>query len=325
MTSFSTSPLFVLRKTKNKILSASILLMLLVPVYSAAQEYQPLLNEDAHWNYEHQITCLPFVIAFYNYSVFLEGDTTINDTTYKKVYRPHREWTTANEGCLEPMLQDTGYVGGLREDEAERMVYFFPPGEDEESEILLYDFSMELGDTLNPYLSVNWDSNVPIVDSVDFVEINGNMHKRMFIRSDWNHYIIEGIGSNFGLVEPFPNATVDAPVTELICWTNGDGHYPDSVEACNLITDVQEIATRKTEISVFPNPAVETIRIQSSEELSGKEIEVQIVNDKGQVVHQEKGTYRSTKTISIAHLSAGTYLVRMKVGPEIATSTFLKL
>lgn len=288
-----------------------------------AQEYQSLLDETAQWNYQHQTFCEPFTPSVYEYSVHINGDTTINGMTYKQLFRPHLAWIDEeDEGdCSENFILATGYVGALREDEAERTVYFAPPGEDE---VVLYDFNQEAGDPLNDYLMSNWNGDPIFIEAVDSVEIGGFFRTRIVIDSTLQSYIIEGIGSTFGLIDLFPPGALDSPGTELICWQTESANYPeqDPMESCLLITDVSEAMADHLQFTIFPNPAEEYLRIKLVENMP--QAELLIANSNGQVVHRQELANSASIEVQVAHLSPGKYFITLKSDEYSGTNRSLK-
>jgi hypothetical protein len=135
--------------------------------------------------------------------------------------------------------------GQLREDTLTHKVYYrrvadYPEG-------MIYDFNLEAGDTVlvdNQW----WDYGIDpmICDSTDFVSINGEMKKRIYLfRLDNQVRVpyypietwIEGIGSDLGLMysgaksEPSAGGSIDL----LCCSQNGTTLWMDSLFACCYI------------------------------------------------------------------------------------------
>jgi hypothetical protein len=111
--------------------------------------------------------------------------------------------------CLnasDSLQQEWIYEGTIREDTINKQV-FYKYGE---IEGLIYDFSLEVGDTVqvdNQYFNYHVVSLV--VDSIDMVDVNGIIRKRFFLFGIQNPMMdpyypdeiwIEGIGSNFGIM-----------------------------------------------------------------------------------------------------------------------------
>ena len=135
------------------------------------------------------------------------------------------------------LLQTWTIVGSVREDTIAKQVFFKTGGQ----EGLIYDFSLEVGDTVqidNRYLNHNFG---PVVcDYIDQVNINGLLKKRFslthLLRSErepgfrfetW----IEGVGSNYGILHSGYGA-LEAPgsgISMLCCNQYGNTIYMDSL------------------------------------------------------------------------------------------------
>lgn len=136
----------------------------------------------------------------------LEGDTVINEKLYRKV------------------VTENGYVGGIRE---EGTKWFAVIKYLRTTEALLYDFSYNLGDTIDAPGSEGYTKYHVIVTKVDSIMLeNGVKRKRLVINNDYTW--IEGVGdieSLFDPIEPTINwkcmpRCVDciSPQSVLVCF-----------------------------------------------------------------------------------------------------------
>lgn len=117
------------------------------------------------------------------------GDVSINGKDYMR---------------LMDLYSSESYVGALREDG--HKVYFLPNGE--KREYLLYDFGLELGESVD--VGLNGESHVVTVVGIDSVYVLG-VRRRLRIEDEtirdnhwsWPAYWIEGIGSDLGILSPY--------------------------------------------------------------------------------------------------------------------------
>lgn len=117
-----------------------------------SQQYEPMVVEGNRWRViKRYATTIPPYLEIYEYH--LHGDTTINGKAYKKVY--HRELEAVNNDYMEPYKQiGSSYLRlCLREDTVNKVVYCYPiteiiSGCPVESEFVLNDFSLQVGDTI---------------------------------------------------------------------------------------------------------------------------------------------------------------------------------
>lgn len=163
-----------------------------------AQSYKPLAVDGVHWIivFNEDETILP-VDQLYEY--YCEGDTLLNNVLYKKIFK--RDMEVTQSGPPFTPISEYQIAGFIREDTITKKVYaidwvtdFFdlcPNGE----EHLLYDFSLNTGDTVN-FCLYPWNDHV-IIDI--FYSNSYNQTVKTF-RTNMAFYF-EGIGSEFGLFE----------------------------------------------------------------------------------------------------------------------------
>lgn len=149
----------------------------------------PLVSENALWSHV-EIHCLPGYNSYSSRYYAFINDTVIGETIYQKLYATNSP-------------DQTGwYLWGLyREDTSIGKVWYrsvYP-----ESEGLVYDFSAQVGDTVEIYNPVfSAESIRLIVLEKNMVEVGGILRKQLkmwepqHIQSEiW----IEGIGSLYGI------------------------------------------------------------------------------------------------------------------------------
>jgi hypothetical protein len=166
------------------------------------QKYHPFKESDASWIVSAGGTQ---GAPCYEVKYFMDGDTVLNGLSYIKIKSYGWYGSSGINGC-EPWAYWTyhgtpSYVGGLRNDTAQRKVYFLRSSDTTES--LLYDFSLSIGDTLHPGFN-NLNAGDVVVDSFDSVFVGNNYRRIMYVNSYGGGSIsgiIEGIGSQSGLVE----------------------------------------------------------------------------------------------------------------------------
>jgi len=183
---------------KKIILTISIFLQFISSFAQKEYEYVPFPTSDAIWSevyyFKDDANWQP--PAYERFAVNGE-DTIINDIVYKKIY----------------MFLDTvfdkntaTYVGALREDDQKRiwlkMDTPLHPSKPIYKETLLYDFSVNEGDTIkSEYLNVQYPFEGVVVEKIDTIQICNTYRKKIKIKTDeWiDLEWIEGIGSLHGL------------------------------------------------------------------------------------------------------------------------------
>lgn len=164
------------------------LLLVIVPVVSFGQDYEPLLKEGKTWTYIHN---KPFSEDYYYFTLVAKGDTTINDLTYKKIY----DVSTDN------------YQYALREDG--KQVFCVRPNRDMPE--LIYDFGKEAGEIVSEVEDTDGKTVLRVL-AVDAIKYGDRLLHRMEVVEEYlendqvigsgNGIWIEGLGSSCGLVSP---------------------------------------------------------------------------------------------------------------------------
>jgi hypothetical protein len=180
-------------------------------------------------------------------------------------------------------------------------VYYLSPKDSIER--LLYDFNMKVGDTVKGYLE-SWTSPADVVKSIDTVLVGKTYRKRWYINSCYGIYIIEGIGSTYGLFELSPGCVTDMANFSLTCFRqNGNTLYPDTAN-CRLITSVNHPDNISEQINIFPNPSSGSFTV----ELTNADIkEILITSLPGNIILKEEVNKQSK--ITICQLLRGTYIL----------------
>ena len=296
-----------------------------------AQQYVPFPDSNAIWRVEYtQYQVLPP----FDYQYTIKGDTIIHNLNYKIINCSgvNNNFTFFN--CN---------IGALRQDTVSRKIYFiafsgscFPVPFLATGDSLLYDFSLNIGDTLHnqfnlPYYYMNLKLYIEDIDSV----LLGNTYHKRFILGvvGGTHnpaYLIEGIGSTNGLLEPIDNLYMDADYSLLICFSlNDTSLYPSySPSACPIITNINDVNELKNKLNIFPNPSSDNIIIESPPQST-----IEISNIEGQLIKTlaASGTKTnidhvgwSSYVVDISALPCGVYVVQVKTEKGVAVKKFIK-
>ncbi|MBN1414512.1 MAG: T9SS type A sorting domain-containing protein [Bacteroidales bacterium] len=238
---------------KKAFLALFIICPLLSEGLSQEYSYVPFPDSNAVWSEIYyppafsgdQPTCQSYVL--------FNEDTVINDKTYHKLYR-------LNDTVID--RQNAIYMGGIREDSSKRVYYLgkhpFPSDYPEDEELLLYDFSVDIGDTVrNVMFALSYQFLV--VTSIDTLSFFNDNSLRKRINFDYPFVKwMEGIGNNMGLLFFSGDIPSDGTWNDLICFFHNDTliyHYSVYDGCFCTITGIDE--KRKTddiEIVFYPNP-----------------------------------------------------------------------
>ena len=227
-------------------------------------------------------------LVFDNMFVALDADTVVNQQTYNKIIK--------NESI---------YYGALREETGR--VFFIP--KDSLQEFLLYDFTVQTGDTLHQVYMEDPGGDAAIkedlvVSYVDSSLVGGVYRKQFFLDNDG--YWIEGVGCQYGLFV-FPYIMVSYWEAELTCMSIGEFTvYPEAGNTpCAKVSSVEEVI--KADFTVYPNPANESLFIESISLRDNQQ--VKIYNQLGKLVLNSE---HKNGSVDISTLPAGLYFIELE-------------
>jgi len=246
------------------------------------------------------------------YSIVMSGDTLINSIVYHKVNTPYvMSYSTGTCGSS----ASAGYKGAIRQEVSNRKVFIIPPSTAVEQ--LLYDFTLQVGDTVKGYIATSF---VPpdIVQKIDSVLIVSTYRKRWAINPCFNSlFLIEGVGFNYGLLQRSPGCIIDESGFEVTCFRqDGTTLFPDTITSCDfLLTDVKNISSESISFSISPNPTTRVFSISTSEESK-----FSIYDVFGREVYQSTSQLANqSATVNLSSQPKGIYFVRIKANAKIFT------
>lgn len=227
-----------------------LFIFIFLSFFSKAQTsiYHSFPDSNAVWNIHfHSTHVVMTTVTDEYYSITLSNDTIIHSHSYHKLIIPHIQ--TTNVGLCQQFFFP--YAGAIRQDTINKLVYFFPPSDT--TEILLYDFNLQVGDSIRGFFENLYPDKVLSIDSV---LIENTYRKR------WNFYgplnqIIEGIGSTYGLCQiPEPTSFTNcySGLTLTCFYQNNVTVFPDTSTTCQIINSIPIQASELYTSSVQPNP-----------------------------------------------------------------------
>lgn len=269
--------------------------------------YHPFPDSAAMWNINNSYMCWlsPYNMVYQDYSIIMPGDTIIGSETYHKLVIPVLQ--TIHSSCAPGTTYLNIYKGAIREDTAARKVFIVPPAANTEE--LLYDFTMQVGDTVRGYIESQQQFNPDIVLSIDSVLVGNNYRKRWNIDNQYSISFIEGIGSTYGLVEYSFSSATDQLMISISCFQqNGQTLYPDTLSNCLqigiLFDGINSDDTDSDLLSVFPNPSEGSANLDFRKSTGG---EIVLTDLSGRIILQQRIANQSR--FSIENLESGTYML----------------
>lgn len=252
----------------KKFLLALIICCNSISLPAQTSVYHPFPDSSANWNYSYWNVCWGILgnssIDYYN-SYFIGQDTLINNVSYHSFQIPAFVFY-AGPHCTPPgfYILPGKYAGAFRNDHPNKKVYIVP--EADSIEQLLFDFDMQVGDSLKGFLSICFPNAVcDTVIAIDSVLVGNAYRKRWHINSDYHVYFIEGIGSTYGLLRYVPTNVTDHDDIILDCFTqNGQPLYPDTLGSCPLLTSLATLPSTEIIIKIHPNPSNGNVKVEMS-------------------------------------------------------------
>lgn len=244
------------------------------------------------------------------YNYYTNGDTIINSVSYKKIYEKgqgyYAWYSSPPSNC-----PSTGYYTYSNSSSSyfirsiNKEMYIRRPSDTNEQ--LLYDFDLSVGDSL-PLSFNNFSPNV-VVSAIDSVYTPYGYRKRFSLSGDtWSQYLIEGVGTDKGLVEP-----IQVPLEcgyNLICYSLNDStFYPNLGANCELANVIKEYAN-EINFSISPNPfnTATTIKLDQVYETT----ELIIYNLYGQKVKSINIGLTTEFLLEKENLTSGIYFISLK-------------
>lgn len=293
---------------KLKFFLLSISIILLQQVY--AQEYNPTAVEGVHWviRYDDNSTFEP-VDGLWEY--FASGDTVVNGLTYKKILK--RDLVVTQNGPPFETEEEYELFGLIRDDTLNKKVFAFNLQENNnycpvDEEYLLFDFSLNIGDTVN--LCIHPDFFDFVIQDISTSTVLGFTTK-LFEGED---ILYEGMGSNYGLFEemfaPFKKNRRYVYSTFL--------YYYCREEPCDLFVSTEYHMESKS-VEIYPNPTNSVLNIKN--DYNTKINRIFIYNSLGQ---KQIEIYQNTNQIDISKLKNGVYFIEFESEEKFIRKKIIK-
>ena len=276
-----------------------------------AQEYDPLVGEGKQWN--EVLTYVPWPpIHRETHAYKMDGDTLFEGTAYKKLFTTQDEQYNNWEFC------------GLIRDTYEGQVFYRKYRRDRsfETETMLYDFSMQPGD------SICYDESncLLLLRKSDTILDNGSIRKRYDFQYKENGYLwekyetwIEGIGSELGLLRPGSLYLVGG-THDLLCYYEDEDLVWQNprFNSCYINTDGVEENEAESWVTVYPNPATTWVAVDYTLPAGATKAQMRIVNALGMTVATYDLQGKETqKVLDLRDMASGVYTYTVSCGRYI--------
>ena len=285
---------------KNKV----VLLSVLIALVANAMAYTPIVEEGYKWNIVNRNAMLDAngTIEYKTIVEKIEGDTIINDVTYKKV------WHTTDVDLVQYEL-----IGIVREDIENQKVYAIIDG----NEYLLYDFACSVGDKITILIGLfNAEQTELTIKAIDVVaDLNGNEIKKFTAESSkCNVVFYERYGSENGWYMRQYSSIVGGGINFMICAFDVDGELLFKPDYDNELDEIEDCYINETKTNV-PNVELQKGDVYYNSESSVLVFDVEnpmsitIYDAMGKMVENRELAF-GTKEISL-DLNMGVYIVNI--------------
>ena len=270
---------------------------------------QTFLQENKTWNV---VKCMNFS-GCETQSFRILGDTAIGQVDYKKLYSTY-----------DTTLTNWNLYGAMRENNNQILIYNL----DLESEELLYDFNLSVGDTFSTIVNTPdyFGCSVElVVSSIDTVILENNEPRQRFTFSgeQW----ISGIGSLYGLLYiGVDQCIVDMYYDLSCCHENAELIYQSqSFDNCFINTVGLKENSEQIQHSVYPNPFSQST-VLKFDYSSSQNYRLQIISVTGQIVIEIENINSGKILINGDQLNSGIYFYRLTHDKkEIASGKFVRI
>lgn len=276
-----------------------IIIALVLPMISFSQVNKSIIDTTKTW-YNGVSTMTGEYTNVYK----IKQDTLIENKSYNIVYQSYSGDSNYSE--------NSRLIFFVREDSNRVFIrengYLNPISD----EYLVYDFNLNKGDTITVplilgghiYSSYLLEKGLMTIDSVDSININGTLLKRLFISSSYCYIYgeqwIEGIGSTQGLFEA--GALIDLGKGKLNCLYQGDTLIYHRGDSPNCIVNVGlEDIDNGISVRLYPTIVNDALNISSS----SYPLNISIIDLFGKEVLKETLYY--DKAINTSSLKSGFY------------------
>ena len=203
-------------------------------------------------------------------------------------------------------VQGEGTLLGAYRNEDNQVYYCKWNGSSYDEEVMLYDYDLEEGDFFND----SDEHPMQVTEVTTITDNNGVSRKKLTFQfiglEDETEYWIEGVGSSKGFVNSGNyTPTPDGAIFHLLCYHVGENLiYVNPVYNNCDVDDIEENGF-ESNVSIYPNPANEVIKILNDNNLSISGIE--IIDMMGRTLMNVE----NCDEINVSELPEGQYFVKI--------------
>lgn len=282
----------------KRLLLLTFLLITLLSTLFGQMNFQ--IGSSAKWIEQEERVDPGTYYERYNYALTIKGDTLVNDTLYLKMYMDGEKYWWSKGGFTGTVPIINRYYGAVFAD-SNRIFMVFP---DSTNTTLLYNFNYSIGDTISSYIGTGY-----IIQNIDTL----NNGRKLYTTNYWNWdyfdnlIIIEGIGSNWGLIGYRSKLSHYSTIrSSLGCFYQHDSlQYTNNQSVCNYSFTGMHENHIGTSLFIYPNPVNDILNFEVGDFIL-KSVIIYNVQGSTQLVDNSGNT-----EIDISILPPGLYIIRI--------------
>lgn len=305
-------------KIKNYILILIFFLLNIKFTHGQMNVYHPFPDTNAIWiesSFSTDFSYNPPCVHYSSDTLFYSKDTLYGAYTYHSLLS---SGSTSSSFCSGTNYYYNQFGGAIRQDTSQKRIY--SASFSNSPDLLLYDFNLQIGDTL----STHWNQgNLNYVIDIDSVLVGNSYRKRFLLNQlgqtphiDTSFALIEGIGGTYGLfaplIPPFEQGS------SLACFSGDGQNYPRGYN-CSNTSSITSFNERKISVSISPNPCSSYTKLTTNQ----TDLKLTIYSLYGEPVRELKINSRQT-LINCENLNSGIYFFQtIKDNTIIATDKLI--
>lgn len=269
----------------------STLITIFIVIIGSSIYGQTLVQENKTWNV---VNCIAMG-GCWTESFKINGDTIIDQIDYKKLLR-----------TTDTTLTNWNFFGAIRE--VDNRIFFRHSFLD--SENMLYDFNLSVGDTFSSFY---YDCPIELkIQDIDTVTILNGEQRERYVLSNSEQWI-KGIGSLNGLIYVGVYWCMADMYYELsCCFENGEQIFQsDNYESCFVISVGINEKKNHLKHKVYPNPFSNST-ILKFDYLDSQNYVLHIINQYGQIIHTINSITSGEIEINKGRMNKGVYYYRLE-------------
>jgi Secretion system C-terminal sorting domain len=276
----------------------------------AQNQYIPMVKEGKYW-FVSKKDIVTQKDVYYIHT--FKGDSMVDNVSYKKLVR------FGLYGTGNPAITTNSYLVALvREDTVERKVYQilkYPIVPSCASEHIMYDFSLNIGDTLDDCMLAIWKSaKLPsrTIDTMQFKTI-GQKNRRGLSYTAWTLEDFLKVLEPFTYYEGYGYENSGVVLDGAWCYEFCEG----SLDDCNIILANLELE-EKLGLQLSPNPVTATtssdlnISYKSPDFSTNGNASILLTDCSGRVLQNIKVDHANSISIDVSDLDNGLYFVHLR-------------